>query len=231
MEEIMVDGFATANEPLLVCQSAALQTTLGDRRRTYPKWQEMIRGDNKDSIDLLGLGYVKGAARTLTVHAILVLLLQVGVDIATAMPQLSKSITRVKVYNIAVATRIDQALLNAKLSSKGSIRKAWNCITWVGCLRQLQTTTGESDGLINRWNKMSAADNKFTGAKLMCVKVILSFEEATVDKMIAITQTYGWDKCPFTEVCRAPKSSWASPAGLVTKYGNSVLAFPRPPQT
>ena len=80
----------------------------------------------------------------------IVLLLQAGVDIPNAMPTFAKSLAVVKVVNIQCAYRVDQVFLNAKLSSKGDIRKAWSCIAWVGCLSELQTPIGETDGLIGR---------------------------------------------------------------------------------
>ena len=98
-----------------------MQTTTGDRSRTYTKWQEDL---DVDSIDLLGLGYVKGAGRTSTIHAMIVLLLQAGVDIPNSMPTFAKSLAVVKVVNVQCASRVDRAFLHAKISSKGDIRKA-----------------------------------------------------------------------------------------------------------
>ena len=146
-EQVAVDGFATDGDPSLSCVSPVLQTKTGDRSRTYTKWQEDFAAD---SIDLFKLGYFKWAGRTITIHAMIVLLLQAGVDIPNAMPTFSKSLAVVKVVNIQCAYRVDQVFLNAKLSNKGDIRKAWSCIAWVGCLSELQTPIGETDVLIGR---------------------------------------------------------------------------------
>lgn len=122
---------------------------------------------------LLSLAYVKGFSRVAIAHAMIANLLQHNIDIALEMLRLHKSILIANVYNIVVSCKTTQALHNANMSNKRAFRKAWNRITWVGCMRSIVSTSNARNTVINQWNKNVEWDNMILGARASCVQCVL----------------------------------------------------------
>jgi len=103
---------------------------------------------------------------------------------------------------VLAADRVDAALLNAKLSQRGSIRKAHNVITWAGVLRQLKKNgVDDPTMVVRKWNDMAGMqkDNKIQGAKRSALLNLMALEPKTLDKFMGIVSEFTWEACPFTE--------------------------------
>ncbi len=94
------------------------------------------------------------------------------------------------------------ALLNAKLSQRGAIRRSNNVVTWAGVVCQLRES-GLTDAsvLIKRWNQMSgmAKENQLVGQKRTALLNLLALDTKILTKLLSLVGECGWDHCPFTE--------------------------------
>ena len=134
--EILQDGFITASEPLLVTQPAEL---------AYLREGEDARA--------FYLGYAKGQARAVTILCILLYCMKNEYDIKAVHPKLYESILAIYVHSMKVTSKEEEALLNMKLSCRGSIRRACNIVEVVFMLQNLANRYGMSDsaGFVRRW--------------------------------------------------------------------------------
>lgn len=136
-EEIMLDGFVTSGEPLLVTLPEQLRNSA-----LAPPW----RPDDPRSQVLMAqsVGYAKGQARMGTLLAMLGLCFEDSVQ-ATSLfqwhPKFARSIQNIYCLCMSYQTKRDELLANFKLSARGSIRKPPNAITWVHSLDVLAKAT------------------------------------------------------------------------------------------
>ena len=140
VENILLDGFVTGGDALLVCQPEELSD--GSR----PPW-----GGN-DVHCAFSLGYVKGQARATSLLAILYYCFEKQIDLQTVHKKLFESVTKVWVFRVAYTTRADEALANMRLSARGSIRRANNLIITVVMLQNLgKQGAGDTSSFVRRW--------------------------------------------------------------------------------
>ena len=92
-------------------------------------------------------------------------------------------------------------------STRGSIRQAPSCITWLTMLRRLQTT-GCSDPLvvIKEWNEQASKASSLTGGKALTVRLLLEKAPAEItDILVSHSSQHGWAICAFSDDCLATK--------------------------
>ena len=193
-EEILTDGFLTSGEPLLVMKKAT-EDLNGD---VAAPWSGC---GGVGPLQPFSLSFVKGRARAATAFAILSLVVDEDIDLKLVYPKLWESLRCVHVKPIRVVNDREQALLNIKLSQRGSIRKGYNCITWVMTLRSLQQK-GDSDAavLVRQYNANSSKQFQLGGAKAMSVKCVFELMPMDVWNLLTkIVSQVGWQACPFTD--------------------------------
>ena len=127
-DEILLDGFVTSGEPLLITQPDELKDLYNTQH---------IPANDPTRHSVHSLGYMKGQARAVTLLCILHYCYNLKIDISMAHPKLFNSVTEIWVVKVAIATRIDEALANMKYSARGSIRRANSLITTVLRLRNV----------------------------------------------------------------------------------------------
>lgn len=133
--EIFQDGFITASEPLLVTQPAEL-ALLSDEVETQAFY----------------LGHAKGQARAVTILSILYYFMKNEYDLKAVHPKLYESILAIYVHSMKVNSKEEEALLNMKLSCRGSIRRANNIVEVVFMLVNLNRYgMNDSNGFVRRW--------------------------------------------------------------------------------
>ncbi len=97
--------------------------------------------------------------------------------------------------------KIELALLSAKLSQRGAIRRS-NNVTWAGVVCQLRES-GLTDAsvLIKKWNQMSglAKDYQLVGQKRTALLNLLALDVDILTKFLTLVGECGWEHCPFTE--------------------------------
>eukprot|EP00971_Amphidinium_carterae_P349454 6491024-Amphidinium_carterae.1 len=231
--EFLKDGFQTEVEPLICVQPAELMrstmklfidaTTAQDIKKyhhsesggqhfnlhgsysTISKLNFSPQDVAPDApLSFLSLGYIKGLARSSTLHALMVLFFQhVDMELREVAEGLASSLAAVKVYIDTVTSKQQQMLMNAKHSTRGSIRKATSTIHWVAQIRLVGT---DSSSTIGEWNKMaSTKDQKLVGQKATAVLNVLTFPACVIDKICSLVSRYGWEGCPFSDECLASK--------------------------
>ena len=197
VDQILVDGFETAGEPMLVNQPEEL-----DNMGLDTLWA------GRDATDLtplaLGvgsLGYIKGEARATTVLTILRWTYQESIDLKVEHEKLYESIREVWLHPFKGATKLDEGLMNMKLSVRGSIRTANNIIQTVILVQNL-TKHGLTDISIftRKWNVISGRANQIVGKRAMSLKLL--FNDCPVAVLIAIlehVETLTWEQACWSD--------------------------------
>ena len=139
MEQILLEGFVTSGEPLLVSQPPEL-LSVGPEA----PWGS--------GLPTMSLGYIKGQARATTMLCILHYFYTQQIDLKNTHPKLYDSLLKIQVLKINYANKIEEGLANMKLSARGSIRKANNVIQTVLMLQRLSKHGLTDPGsFVRRW--------------------------------------------------------------------------------
>ena len=173
IEQYLMDGFVTSGDPLFVVQPFELETNLIDVP-TEPL-----------QLAPFSLGYQKGMARTVSLHALLVLCWQKALDLRALHPVLHKSIQLIHCHHTPNANKMDEALANMKLSLRGSIRKMVNVVQLAIMVDRL-CKYGMRDFAVftRKWNQMSGRSHQIIGKKALAMKYL--FEVCSKDNHIEI---------------------------------------------
>ncbi|CAK0907391.1 unnamed protein product, partial [Prorocentrum cordatum] len=183
--EIFQDGFVTASDPLLVTQPAELASLSED---------DDARG--------FYLGYAKGQARAVAILSILLYFMKNEYDLKVVHLKLYESILAIYVHSMKVNSKEEEALLNMKLSCRGSIRRANNIVEVVFMLQNLSNRYGMSDsaGFVRRWNNMSSKQFQITGKRAVALKQLLEVApKKALDSILAHVGNLGWQQCAWSE--------------------------------
>ncbi len=198
-EEVLHCGFITSSEPLIVFQPPSLQEGVLD---DFPAWQCQAN----PCLPGFSLGYVKGQARTSTLLAILHTCYTKQVAVESVSPVLAETAAVIYVHNMQIADHESQALLNAKVSAKGSLRSAWNAITWVGTLQRLRETGSDVGAVILKWNGEASKTHQLVGSKRMAVTNLLGqAPEAGLLLLMRNVSEVGWENSVWTDDLLASK--------------------------
>ncbi|CAK9028727.1 unnamed protein product [Durusdinium trenchii] len=111
------------------------------------------------------------------------------------------SVTRIWVHCMESSNRIDEALTNMKLSSRGSLRKANNLIQLVFMLQNLKSLgLSDSSAFVQRWNKMSSKTFQIVGRKASALKLLLEQTPQSVLTLILDhVNMHGWESCVWSD--------------------------------
>ena len=185
MEHMLQDGFCTRTEPLLVLQSRTPDT--------LPKLKALWQTGDEEVLPMFSLSYMKGFARVTSMFALLFWVWKHGIDLASEHRELYNSVCAVHVHHTEQASKIDEALKNMKLSSRGSLRKMTNVIQLVTILNGLFKHGLTDIGVfIRKWNQTSARTHLIVGKKAMAVKLLLDCAPKVIDCCFACLGKGAW---------------------------------------
>lgn len=122
-------------------------------------------------------------------------------------PTLLDSCSQIYVHCVAMATKREELLENFKRSTRGSIRKPPNVMTWVLGLQQLRAN-GDSDiaTIVKHHNANSSKAGQLAGAKAQAVKNLLEqLPNMALNVLSEHVQSLGWDNCAFSDDCLSSK--------------------------
>ena len=191
-EEVLIDGFVTNNDPLIISQPEMHDKVTANVWPAPP---------NEQSLPASSLGYIKGMARSCTILMILCISWLKGWFVRDEHPQLFASVLRVHVSHLAKSTKRLEALANMKLSSRGAIRRPPNVISVVVMCQNL-AKLGDSDaaGFIREWNSQAAKHVQILGGKAVALRLLLEQCSASVlDTILTHVSSHGWDSCCWSE--------------------------------
>ena len=198
LEEILMDGFQSASDPLLVLQHepdcAPLDLPCGDHGQ----------------LRAFSLAYVKGYTRAVTLLTALHRCKVLGLDGRTdeGLKPLWNSVTKVFVHCVEQPSRLDEALQNMKLSARGSLRRANNTIQCCFIIRNLKGKCGlvDSSVFVKRWNAMSSKAFQIVGKRSLALKQLLDqTPEETLNLILAHVNAYGWQNSCWSDDSLAVK--------------------------
>ena len=156
----------------------------------------------------LSLGYVKGSARLVTLHALLSGILTMQLDNQRALdlfPKILLSARCLYFYVQKVADKKDLIMANFAQSYRSSIRQAPNVITWITVLMKVAKEGVVPGALILEWNAGHKA-NALTGNKAAAVKTVMErMPLRALQLVVEEAGREGWSECPWTEEALASK--------------------------
>ena len=189
LQEFLKDGFVTAGDPLLVLQHEACVAPYGLEK-------------DSSKLQPFNLAYLKGFARSATLLMLLHRCKALGLNGSSpGLAPLWSSVTRIWVHCMESSNRIDEALTNMKLSSRGSLRKANNLIQLVFMLQNLKSLgLSDSSSFVQRWNKMSSKTFQIVGRKASALKLLLEQTPQSVLTLILDhVNMHGWESCVWSD--------------------------------
>ncbi|CAK0825428.1 unnamed protein product [Prorocentrum cordatum] len=187
-EHIMMDGFVTNGEPLLITQP-----------------QELLKvgppAPWAGGLTTMSLGYVKGQARVTTLLSILFLYFKKNFDVSKEHPVLAETVQKIFALKVQYSTKIEEGLANMKYSARGSVRKANNVITTVLMLQKLSQHGLTDPALfVRRWNQMSTMTHQITGRRAVTLKLLLDCAPPdTLTSIMGHVRTMGWSNCCWSD--------------------------------
>ena len=199
VEQMVVDGFSTNSDPLLVVQSREI----ADDVKVLAPW---VSSDRKqEPVTPFSVGYLKGMLRACTVLAMVHWCWKNDLPLDVHLPILAKSICTVYIHHAQQSSRVDECLQNMKVSSRGSLRKMTNVIEIVFMIKGL-CNFGLDDfaSFLRRWNQMSARSHQIVGKRAVAIKLLFD----TAPKAAQFKNQWG----------EAPVSAKLFLAGLVRIY-------------
>ena len=182
VEQYLSDGFVTNSEPLLVTQPSEMQ--VGNQLTIH--WTS----SSGLAMNTQSLGYVKGNARTSSALALLHWVFANGLDMLKAHPTLFDSFRAIYVHPYSIDSKLDEAMLNTKLSDRGSIRKATNIIQTVILIQNVNKYGNVDIGAFTRkWDSQTGRSSQIIGKRAASLKLLL--ETAPRDTLLKILSHVG----------------------------------------
>ena len=141
-DEMLSDKFATQAEPLLL---KLLPTR--ELAGVQPLWTSLCEGKEGKILSYQSVGFRKGQARVLTMLALCHLFyVDGGIDVIRhEFSGFFQSLSDIHAHVLEPTALQNEVILNFMLSSRGSIRKPPNTLTWVSTLKNLRDQAGFSD--------------------------------------------------------------------------------------
>ena len=192
IDQFLTDGFVTSGEPLLITLPRELQN---QQLEVHSIPHDPLK------IEPFAIGYVKGQARVSTLMTLLHWAYTEGHDLKVLHPTLYQSICTIYCHPMKCASKVDEAMLNNKLSTRGSIRKSNNIIQTVIMVINLGAY-GLSDigHFVRKWNGQSGKTDAIVGKRATSLKLL--FESAprhVLNSILDFVQTCGWDCCCWSD--------------------------------
>ena len=170
LDQLMIDGFVTGTEPLLINLPDAIHNNRS------PPW-----GAHGGLLPPHSLGFIKGNARVSTLLALLCFAMDQGFEKADH-PTLYESVRDIKVVRFSTGGMLGDALLNMKWSVRGSIRTQNNVLQIAVMVQNLQKAGAcVISTFVSRWNLQSASSSKITGKRAASLRLL--FESAPKDAL------------------------------------------------
>ena len=223
-DEMLSDKFATQAEPLLL---KLLPTR--ELAGFQPLWTSLCEGKEGNILSYQSVGFRKGQARVLTMLALCHLFyVDGGIDVIRhEFSGFFQSLSDIHAHVLEPTALQNEVILNFMLSSRGSIRKPPNTLTWVSTLKNLRDQAGFSDfdGLAKEFNKGVGSKLQLVGQKAMTVRLIVNaYPEPVVDLLVDHVGETGWEKACVNEDILGSKKmipGWAnkSPTKAWTRRG------------
>ena len=155
-----------------------------------------------------GISYVKGMARACTLLTLLHGLDDAGLSPSWLSAQLQLSCAEISAVYRKFSTKAQAALENAKISSRLSITKMWDAITWMGVLLKLKEENPSLDAsaTIKTHNDASSGRSALVGSKRVAVLNLLDkIDREATEILINDIGMNGAQATAFTDDCWAHK--------------------------
>ena len=202
---MLMHGFKTANEPLLVTQPDSL-AHVGLQQPCF-----VTEAGVSHPLAVASLGYVKGFARSLTALALLCWCQKTGFDLEFEHPLLHKSLLTIYVHQLEMDNAVEETLKNLQISCSGSIRRPPNVVQMVSMIVKLinKGQLKEWTDFIKRWNMRSVRTHQVSGQRAASMKLLFELAPRIVLGWIVLhVQKMTFPKCAWTDDNLAAKKAY-----------------------
>ncbi len=127
------------------------------------------------------VGYIKGAARTSTLLAVLHFAMVNDVTLKLSCPVLYESVLEIKAFWWHSPDAMQDAFVNMTMSVRGSIRTSPNVITVAMMIRNLNC---DQASFVRKWNQQATVSTRITSKRASSLKLL--FEQAPPDALSLI---------------------------------------------
>ena len=142
--------------------------------------------------------YIKGAARSSVALMLAHTCLSRNLSLQALRPGLWNSLCPVQCKMGSMSNDIiSVAMLNASLSSRGSIRRAHDVVTWTSKLQVLKVANCDPANIIRRWNSECTAGHKLEGQKRVALNHLLQYPEEVCNALLGHASRCGNDRQCF----------------------------------
>lgn len=178
------NGFISGSQPLVLAQPEGTSGCC-----PYALKGPWEKDAGSSVLKPFSLGYLKGFARASSLLMVLHRSMVLQLDLKKCLPLLYDSVCKISVHCFKQNSRVDEALMNMKMSASGSVRKAVNLIQCVYMLKNLMRVAGLHDTatFIKRWNNMTTKSFQIAGRKSMSLKQL--FDVTPKDRQLAVLKT------------------------------------------
>lgn len=118
------------------------------------------------------------------------------------------------------------AFTNAKLSSRGAIRKSHDVACWLAKISMLCERGMKADSAIKSWNSEATRESQLTGQKRVALLALLQAPAGTKELLLAHSSFFG-SSSAFSEECFAAKNLFPgyTPRSILDKQWRSRLTM------
>lgn len=142
--------------------------------------------ERPDAFDYFWTNYVKGAARSATLLMLASVVMEQGWDLSILNPALQASMVTIFArHELMIADSEAVAFANARLSARGSIRRAHCTLTWLGVFQALQKSGLSAPEVLKRWNQQATSASQVTGMRRVALLNLLGMSAEIVDALLA----------------------------------------------
>ncbi|CAK0804884.1 unnamed protein product [Prorocentrum cordatum] len=191
LEQFLLDGFITTTEPPTINLPDGLKNTCP------PPWGVL----GGSALSPRSLGYVEGHARATTLLALLLFIKKEGVDLYANNPVLFQSVRDIKVIRLRGKGMLEDALMNMKMSVRGSIRTANNVLQVAVIVANLQKAGARSiSTFVSKHHARSGQSSKITGKRAASLRLLFeSLPRAPLESILAHAEELTWEGCMWSD--------------------------------
>lgn len=173
-----------------------------------------------DTIEYGWVCYLKGAARAQTLLFLAKLAMDAKWDLSVLHPALFASMQGIACKRGTLLRDLQSiALENAAIAARGGIRKALDCLGWLGKLLLLRDKGYSSEDVLKRWNASASKESQLVGGKATGLRFLLNCPEGITALLLRHASQYGsniafsedcWQnkKIQFNFATRCPHKEW-----------------------
>ena len=168
--------------------------------------------------------FVKGAARSCTALFLAAQCIARGWNLSALNPTLQRSMCALAGRRAIMSTDAQSAALeNARLSTRGAIRRQHCCLTWLGTLSILQSQGLSPEQILKAWNTQCTQKGQVVGQKRTALLAVLKLSDDCQKVLLEHLSEFGDNTAFLEDTWGLPKFKVGSKPRSAAKIWNDRL--------